>query len=135
AASPVPRCTCCSTNSTLNAGGAPSWTALVTPSAPCPTTTTTRWTGSSARASRTWSTMGRPHRRWRGLGWADRIRVPSPAANTRADKGRDPFDDLIGSPPRALHDGNWHRRPLLQATPAVSEGGGREVTGSVIAPA
>src|SRR5205814_1303474 len=34
-----------------------------------------------------------------GLGWVERIRVPSPAASTSAARGRTHFDDLIGSPP------------------------------------
>ena len=87
-ASPVPRCSTCSTNSMAMPGGACSIRVLVTHSARWPTTTTTRATDSSARASSTWSTMGRPHSRWRGLGRAERIRVPSPAASTTADSCR-----------------------------------------------
>ena len=57
-------------------------TALVTRSPPWPTTTTARSMGSSARACRTWRTIGRPHSRWSGLGRSERILVPSPAART-----------------------------------------------------
>src|SRR5581483_1323755 len=88
-ASPVPRCTCCSTKSTGRPAGASSCRVLVTRSAPCPTTTTTRSMSSSARASITCRTSGRPHKRCRGLGRADFIRVPSPAASTTADIGRE----------------------------------------------
>ncbi len=67
-ASPVPRCSTCSTNSMAMPGGACSIRVLVTHSARWPTTTTTRVTDSSASASSTWRTMGRPHSRWRGFG-------------------------------------------------------------------
>ena len=60
-ASPVPRCTRCSTNSTGTSVTSCSCSVLVTCSAPWPTTTTMRSSGSSASASTTWSTIGRPH--------------------------------------------------------------------------
>ena len=47
-----------------------------------------RSTCSSASASITCSTIGRPQRRCSGLGRADIIRVPSPAASTTAESGR-----------------------------------------------
>ena len=87
AASPVPAAVGCSTNSISRSAGRArpaSWS----PTRPGgPTTTTTRPTSSSARASRTWRTMGRPHSRCRGLGRSERIRVPSPAARTTAESG------------------------------------------------
>ena len=81
-ASPVPRCSVCSTNVTLAQAGAVSWTFLVTCSAPWPTTTAVRSGASSSRAWMTWSTIGRPQIWWSGLGRSERIRVPAPAART-----------------------------------------------------
>src|SRR4051794_27782200 len=88
--------------------GACSLSFLVTLSAACPTTTTVRSIGSSASASRTYSSMARPHRRWRGFGRDERIRDPSPAASTTAEIGRwlmRPFYLL----PLAVHDIRDHR--------------------------
>ena len=43
--------------------------------------------GSAARVSITWRTIGRPHSGCSTVGSEDRIRVPSPAARTTADRG------------------------------------------------
>ncbi len=90
-ASPVPRCTVCSTKDTLAHAGACSCTFLVTRSAPWPTTTTVRSTSSSASAWMTCITIGRPQMRWSGLGRAERILAPSPAARTIAETAMGPF--------------------------------------------
>ena len=87
-ASPVPVRVSCSTNSISMVGGACCTRVLVTHSARWPTTTTTRRTSTSAMASSTCRIIGRPHRRCRGLGRSDRIRVPSPAARTTAERRR-----------------------------------------------
>src|SRR5262245_4877971 len=47
-----------------------------------------RSSGSSASASTTWRTMGRPQRECNTFGVPERMRVPSPAARTTALKGR-----------------------------------------------
>src|SRR5262245_17577082 len=47
-----------------------------------------RSSGSSASASTTWRTMGRPQRECSTFGVPERMRVPSPAARTTALKGR-----------------------------------------------
>ena len=54
----------------------------MTRSAAWPTTMTTRSSGSSASASTTCSTIGRPHSSCRTFGVPDRMREPSPAAST-----------------------------------------------------
>ena len=84
-ASPVPRCTSCSTKPMRSADDPSSCTFFVTASAPCPTTTTVRLTSRPRSDASTWRSIGRPHRRWRGFGRVERIRVPSPAASTMAD--------------------------------------------------
>ena len=61
---------------------------LVTRSAPWPTTTTARSISAAGRASSTYSTIARPQSRCSGFGRADRIREPSPAASTTADRFR-----------------------------------------------
>ena len=48
------------------------------------TTTTGSSCPAAASAERTWSMMGRPPTGWSGLGRADRIRAPAPAAKTTA---------------------------------------------------
>ena len=98
-ASPVPRWTRCSTNSTGTSVTSCSCSVFVTRSAPWPTTTTIRSSGSSASASTTCSTIGRPQSGWRTLGVSERMRVPSPAARTTADSGR---YWLMRSPPAVL---------------------------------
>src|ERR1700729_2584935 len=57
--------------------------------------------------------MGRPHSRWRGLGREDRIRVPSPAASTTADNGR----DVIG--PRTAGARSWAYSSHVRAAHVV----------------
>ena len=86
-ASPVPRCTCCSTNS-RRSPALSSVSFLVTRSAPWPTTTTARSISGAGSASSTYSTIARPQSRCSGFGRADRIREPSPAASTTADRFR-----------------------------------------------
>ncbi len=86
-ASPVPRCTVCSTKSMCRPEGPCSTSFLVTRSAPWPTTTTARSIGSSASESKMCSNMARPHSRCSGLGRVERMRVPSPAASTTDESG------------------------------------------------
>ena len=91
-ASPVPRCTRCSTNSIGISVAICSCRVFVTRSAPWPTTITMRSSGSATSASTTWRSIGRPHNGWSTLGVSERMRVPSPAASTMAANGRYPLN-------------------------------------------
>ena len=87
-ASPVPRGTVCSMNSTGIESGSCGASAPRTASAPRPTTTMTRSSGSADSESTTCSNIGLPHSVCSTFGVRERMRVPSPAASTIAEIGR-----------------------------------------------